>query len=170
MSLTISIILAVIAIIIIAGLAFYALKLRREVKVREARREQELIQARANCLESLEAIARAMQAGQVDMVEGGLRCKVLIEILDTRLAEDDVLSVFGVLHGRVSHLHTHSARKELSPRERLAEDKERIAVEEALAESLQLAASRVLSNMEFWHQHYLGRKRPASPADLGQAV
>ena len=83
MSLTISIILAVIAIIIIAGLAFYALKLRREVKVREARREQELIQARANCLESLEAIARAMQAGQVDMVEGGLRCKVLIEILDT---------------------------------------------------------------------------------------
>lgn len=170
MSPTISIILAIIALIIIAGLGYYALKLRREVKVREARREEEFKQARANCLESLEAIARAMQAGQVDLVEGGLRCKVLVEILDTSLAEDEVIGVFGTLHGRVSHLHTHSARQALSPRERMTEDRERAAVEEELAERLQQAADRVLENMDHWHQHYLGRKRPMAQTDLGSAV
>ncbi|MHC9037884.1 DUF2489 domain-containing protein, partial [Cobetia marina] len=71
MSLSTSIILIVIALIIIAGLTAYALKLRREVRKREALRAEELTRARANCLESLEAIARAMQAGQVDLVEGG---------------------------------------------------------------------------------------------------
>lgn len=170
MSLISSIILIVTALIIIVSLAVYALKLRRKVKEREALREEELTRARANCLESLETIARAMQAGQVDLVEGGLRCKVLVEILDTTLAEDEVLSAFGILHGRVAHLHTHSARKALSPRERLAEDRERIAVEEALTEALQQAADRVLENMDVWHQHYLGRKRPVVPADLGRAV
>ncbi|WP_176504112.1 DUF2489 domain-containing protein [Cobetia sp. 5-11-6-3] len=170
MSLSTSIILIVIALIIIAGLTAYALKLRREVREREALRAEELTRARANCLESLEAIARAMQAGQVDLVEGGLRCKVLIEILDTSLAEDDVLGAFGTLHGRVSHLHTHSARKALSPRERLAEDKERIAVEEEMAKPLQQAAQCVLESMPVWYREYLGRERPVAPTDLGQAL
>nr|WP_298415297.1 DUF2489 domain-containing protein [uncultured Halomonas sp.] len=139
-----------IAVIVIVALAGYALKLLREVKRRQAFREDEIRRANDNCLESLEMIAQAMLADQVDLVEGSLRCKVLLEIIDPALLERASFTPFAKVYQRTAHLHTHSARSALTPRERFKEDRERIAVEQALHDDIHEAASAVLDFKQQW--------------------
>ncbi|MGC3872376.1 DUF2489 domain-containing protein [Halomonas sp. GXIMD04776] len=139
-----------IAIIVIIGLAGYALTLWREVKRRRTFREEEVRRANDNCLESLDVIARAMLAEQVDLIEGSLRCKVLLEIIDPALLERPTFKPFDDVHQRTAHLHTHSARRELTPRERFKEDRERIGVEEALHDDIQAAAAAVIDFKQQW--------------------
>ncbi|WP_048306616.1 DUF2489 domain-containing protein [Halomonas sp. PR-M31] len=139
-----------IAVIVVVALAGYALKLLREVKRRQAFREDEIRRANNNCLESLEMIAQAMLADQVDLIEGSLRCKVLLEIIDPALLERRVFSPFGEVYQRTAHLHTHSARRALTPRERFKEDRERITVEQSLQDDIRTAASAVLDFKRQW--------------------
>nr|WP_298372441.1 DUF2489 domain-containing protein [uncultured Halomonas sp.] len=139
-----------VAVIVVVALAGYALKLLREVKRRQAFREDEIRRANNNCLESLEMIAQAMLADQVDLIEGSLRCKVLLEIIDPALLERRAFSPFGEVYQRTAHLHTHSARRALTPRERFKEDRERITVEQSLQDDIRTAASAVLDFKRQW--------------------
>lgn len=139
-----------IALVILAGLGAYAWSLWQEVRRREAFKRDEIRRANENCLESLDAIAKAMLQGQVDLTEGSLRCKVLLEIIDPALMERPRFQVFGVMHTRTAHLHTHSARKALSPRERMKEDRERLAIEEEHRSDLLDAAKAVLEFKSGW--------------------
>lgn len=142
--------LLLVALILIAGLAGYAYSLWREVGRRKRFREEEVQRANRNCLESLDGLARAMLAEQVDLTEGSLRCKVLLEIIDPRLIERNAFQVFAEVHRRTSHLHTHSARAALTPRERLGEDRERLAVEADLRQEVLAAAQAVLDFKQRW--------------------
>lgn len=138
------------ALVIIAGLGGYAWSLWREVRRREAFRRDEIRRANDNCLESLDAIAKAMLQEQVDLTEGALRCKVLLEIIDPALLERDQFKVFGIVQARTAHLHTHSARNSLSPRQRLKEDRERITIEDEHRQEVLDAAKAVLSFKKGW--------------------
>lgn len=139
-----------IAFIVLAGLGSYAFTLWREVKRREVFRRDEVRRANDNCLESLGLIANAMLCEQIDLTEGSLRCKVLLEIIDPRLIEHSSFQVFAEVHQRTIHLHTHSARQALTPRERLQEDRVRLAVEKELHGSLLEAARAVLDFKLRW--------------------
>ena len=75
-------IVAGLAVVILAGLGAYALTLWKEVRRREAFKREEVERANQQCLSSLDAIARSMISRQVDLVEGSMRCKVLLEIID----------------------------------------------------------------------------------------
>lgn len=138
------------AVIVVVGLAGYAMTLWREVKRREAFRRDEIRRANDNCLESLGLIAHAMLNDQVDPTEGSLRCKVLLEIIDPRLLDRGDFCVFGEVHQRTVHLHTHAARQALTPRERLKEDRQRLAVEDELRERVMDAARAVLDFKQRW--------------------
>lgn len=138
------------AAIVVVGLGSYALTLWREVKRREAFRRDEIRRANDNCLESLGMIASAMLVEQVDLIEGSLRCKVLLEIIDPGLLDRPEFRVFGEVHQRTGHLHTHSARQALTPRERLQEDRQRLAVEDELQGSVREAAGAVLDFKQRW--------------------
>lgn len=138
------------AVIVVVGLGSYALSLWREVKRREAFRRDEIRRANDNCLESLGMIASAMLVEQVDLIEGSLRCKVLLEIIDPGLLDRPEFRVFGEVHQRTGHLHTHSARQALTPRERLQEDRQRLAVEDELQGSVREAAGAVLDFKQRW--------------------
>lgn len=138
------------AAIVVVGLGSYALTLWREVKRREAFRRDEIRRANDNCLESLGMIASAMLVEQVDLVEGSLRCKVLLEIIDPGLLDRPEFRVFGEVHQRTGHLHTHSARQALTPRERLQEDRQRLAVEDELQGNVREAAGAVLDFKQRW--------------------
>lgn len=139
-----------LGILIIAGLAIYAWRLWREVKRREAFKREEGERANEQCLSSLGVIARAMLDDQVDLTEGSLRCKVLLEIIDPALLERDAFRAFGEVHARTTHLHTHSARQALSPAERRDEDRQRLAVESELEDALRDAARAVLDFRSRW--------------------
>lgn len=142
--------LVVLAVLVVAGLVGYAWRLWREVQRREAAQREEIARAHRNCLESLEAIATAMQGDQVDLVEGALRCKVMLDIIDPALLEREDFKVFAEVYQRTEHLHTHSARQDLSAKQRFAEDRERIALQEERYTELHEAARQVLVFKREW--------------------
>jgi hypothetical protein len=150
MTTTTALILLALGLAIIAGLGAYAFTLWQEVRRRAVYREEELRRAHENCLESLERVAAALLQEQVDVTEGAWRCKVLLEILDPRLAERPDFQAFGEVHARTQHLHTHSARKALMPRERMREDRERLTVEAELRQPVLKAAAAVLEFRRGW--------------------
>lgn len=150
MNSTTALMLAGLALVIIAGLGAYAFTLWREVRRRQASQQDELRRAHEKCLENLDLVASALLQEQVDITEGAWRCKVLLEILDSRLMERDSFRPFGEVHERTRHLHTHQARHDLSSKERFKEDKERFAVEEEYRESILEAARAALQFKRDW--------------------
>lgn len=137
-------------VVIVGGLGIYALSLWREVKRRDLLRHEEVRRANDNCLESLDVIARAMLADQMDLTEGSLRCKVLLEIIDPQLLERPALHVFTEVHRRTAHLHTHSSRQALTPYQRLQEDRQRLAVEDELRTGVLDGALAVIEFKQRW--------------------
>ncbi|HAZ98196.1 DUF2489 domain-containing protein [Halomonas sp. CnH100-B] len=144
MSSTVALLLLVVAVLIIIGLGGYAYKLRNEVKRREAFRLDEERRAQQNSLENLDYVVSALVQEQVDITEGSWRCKVLLEIIDPSLAERPEFQAFADVYHRTRHLKTHSARKQLTPRERMQEDKERLAVEDEMRPAVLAAAAAVI--------------------------
>ncbi len=144
MSSTVALLLFVVAVLIIAGLVVYAHKLRTEVKRREAFRLEEERRAQQNSLENLDYVVSALVQEQVDITEGSWRCKVLLEIVDPSLSERPEFQAFADVYSRTRHLKTHSARKQLTPRERMQEDKERLAVEDEMRPAVLAAAAEVI--------------------------
>ncbi|MFP3342828.1 DUF2489 domain-containing protein [Vreelandella aquamarina] len=144
MSSTVALLLLAVGIAIIAGLVAYAFSLRREVKRRDDFRLDEERRAQQNSLENLDYVVSALVQEQVDITEGSWRCKVLLEIVDPSLTERPEFEAFAEVYNRTRHLKTHSARKQLTPRERMQEDKERIAVEEEMRPAVLAAASAVI--------------------------
>lgn len=139
-----ALVLLLIGIAIVVGLGVYAFTLRKEVKRREAFRVEEDQRAQQNSLENLDHVASALVQEQVDITEGSWRCKVLLEIVDPGLTERHEFKAFAEVYNRTRHLKTHSARKQLTPRERMKEDKERIDVENEMRSSVLEAAQAVL--------------------------
>ena len=144
MNSTVALISLVVAIAIIVGLSIYAIKLRKEVKRREAFRIDEDRRAHQNCLENLDYVTSALMQEQVDITEGSWRCKVLLEIIDPSLSERAEFQAFAQVYERTRHLKTHSARAALTPRERMAEDKQRLAVENEMRPAVLAAAEAVI--------------------------
>lgn len=144
MSSTGAIFLLVAAIAVVVGLCIYAWSLRKEVSRREAFRRDEDKRAKQNSLDNLDYVASALVQEQVDITEGAWRCKVLLEIIDPSLTERAQFQAFAEHYRRTRHLKTHSARQQLSPRERMQEDKERLAVEDEMRKEVLDAAKAVL--------------------------
>ncbi|AQU82526.1 MAG: DUF2489 domain-containing protein [Halomonas sp.] len=144
MNSTTALVLLVIGVVIIVGLCAYALNLRKEVRRREAFRVDEDRRAHQNSLENLDYVASALVQEQVDITEGSWRCKVLLEIIDPSLTERPEFQAFAEVHQRTKHLKTHSARQQLTPRERIQEDKERLVVEDEMRSAVLAAAAEVI--------------------------
>lgn len=144
MNSTVALVLLAVAIVVIVGLCFYAWSLRKEVGRREAYRRDEDARAQQNSLENLDYVASALVQEQVDITEGAWRCKVLLEIIDPSLTEKTEFKAFAEHYSRTQHLNTHSARQQLSARERMREDKERLIAENEMREDVLEAARAVL--------------------------
>lgn len=137
-------ILLAAGVIIILLLAAYAARLRREVRRRDAFRKEEDTRAITNSLENLDYVSAALVQEQVNITEGAWRCKVLLEIIEPTLVEREEFRAFSDVYSRTRHLKTHSARRDLSPRERMGEDKERLQVEEEMHQPVIDAAKAVM--------------------------
>lgn len=144
MSFTAALAFLIVGIIIILALSVYAFSLRKEVKRRDAFLLDEELRAKQNSLENLDYIVNALVQEQVDITEGAWRCKVLLEIIDPSLVERPQFQAFADVYNRTRHLKTHSARKQLSPRDRMQEDRERLAVEDEMRPAVLAAAEAVI--------------------------
>lgn len=136
-------ILLTFAFLIVAGLAFKAFRMTREVGRRRKAQRLEMLANESRCLDSLQVIGRALLADQMDVVEGCLRARVMIGHVDPALFEDPELSVIVRVSDETAHLHTHQARAALSPRARLDEDRCRIRVADEHHPAVMVAARRM---------------------------
>ncbi|XKH58827.1 DUF2489 domain-containing protein [Halomonas sediminis] len=143
MNTTVMLILLGLGLVIVIGLAAYAFTLRREVMRRDRYRQEEERRAQENSLENLDWVISALLQEQVEITEGAWRCKVLLEIIDPNLAEQERFRAFAEMYNRTHHLKTHSARKQLTPRERMQEDKQRLEIENEMRPRVLAAAAAV---------------------------
>lgn len=144
MSNTLALILFVAALLVTAGLAWYALHLWREVGKRKAFRHDEDRRARQNSLENLELVASALLQEQVGVTEAAWRCRTLFDIIQPGLVDEPEFEAFAIVHSRTQHLHSHSARMELTPAQRREEDQERLKVEDEMREGMRASAKAAL--------------------------
>ncbi|MCM5703404.1 DUF2489 domain-containing protein [Larsenimonas salina] len=126
LSSTVLILALIIGVGVVLGLALYAKKLWGEVGRRQKQAQAEHDRAKQQCLANLDVLSQAVIADQVDLIEGVLRCCVILDIYDAGLFERPALKPLLNIREKAQRFHTHDARQELTPRERMKEDKERL--------------------------------------------
>mgnify|MGYP000403185658 CR=1 FL=1 len=93
--------------------------------------------------ESLEIMARALLDQQVEVSEGSIRIKVLIDHFDATLHEQIPFSVFNEVYILLEHMPTHQARKQTDKKFLHKLDQQRFTIEKKLRPQV-LAASKAL--------------------------
>lgn len=126
--------LAIVGLVIIVALAFYAGRVLGQLKQQNQRRDNALAKRNENLHESIVTIAKAMEQGQCPLSEGALR---LVVLLDLRV--ESVQAQYGqrypALHDmyeRIKHMPTHEARKQYPKQEIRQMDREREGYEKEL--------------------------------------
>ena len=143
-----------IAVVIIAVLAGYAVKLSRQVKVVEVERQQRLNEIEEKAEEVMDEVAGGIRVlaqgflnGDVTATEAALR---IVGILDQLQLSDGAKllhpSVFE-LADRTRHIPIYEEYQKLTPKERFKFDKERFKAEQELEEPLNFSM-KVLAKYE----------------------
>jgi hypothetical protein len=132
--------LLIAALAIIAGLAGYALWLWRQVWQRQRQQQALNHQRRERLGEDLHILAGSLLDGQLPMIEGAIRIKVLIDNYDTQLSQDTHSAVFHTLYEATIDVPTHAAWQALSATERSHYRSRFAALEREHGEALRAAA------------------------------
>ncbi|MFY8351508.1 DUF2489 domain-containing protein [Pseudoalteromonas sp. SSM20] len=142
----------IVAVAIVAGLAFYAGKLLFQLKVQKEQQQAQLEKLKAKALErnakiadSINLIARAMKEKQCEYSEGCLRIWVLMsqyqfaEKVDPETEYEHVFKMYEV----VKEMPTHDARKKYSKKEIFQMDSKRWRAEQELEEGILAEAAKL---------------------------
>ncbi|MGX5220391.1 DUF2489 domain-containing protein [Pseudomonas segetis] len=118
-----SLVLICVAAVVVMALGFYALSLWRKVwsiqrQQRSATREQ---QQRLG--EDLKILANSLLEGQLPLIEGAIRIKVLLDNFDIGLSQDSHCQVFHQLYEATAHVPTHADWKALDKTSRRQHEK-----------------------------------------------
>ncbi|MFC0268468.1 DUF2489 domain-containing protein [Kushneria aurantia] len=135
-----ALILLVVGIVIVAALTGVAWRQYRELRRRHDASRHEVLKRQQHCIDSLEVIGRAMLAEQMDLVEGCLRSRVIVDHLNPELLREEPFEVIARVSEEADHLHTHQARARLSPAQRMREDGERIELADRYRDRIMRAA------------------------------
>ena len=132
------------ALAIIAALVAYALWLWRQVWRRQRQQAQLARQQHERLGADLRILASSLLDGQLPMIEGAIRIKVLIDNYDSRLSQSDHSAVFHTLYTATQDVPTHAAWKALSNEEREHYRSRFSALEREHGEALRSAAKWLL--------------------------
>ena len=110
--------LLIIALLLIAALAGYALSLWRRVWHRERQIAEVQAQQHAALASDLRVLAGSLLDEQVPLIEGAIRIKVLLDNYDSELGQDPRCQVFQQLFEATEQVPTHNAWKALDRAER----------------------------------------------------
>lgn len=135
--------LIAVAVIIVVALAFYALKLVKQLKLQttqqkqaELDRQQSLNKHDKKILDSVIIIVRAMKEEQCDISEGCWRLSVLLDSLKTSENHSSQFPAIFELYEAIKHMPILEARKKLEKRERMKLDLERVKTEARLSDAV----------------------------------
>lgn len=127
MSQTLLILSFAFAVLIIAGLGFYAGKLLWQLKQQNKRQALARQKRIDSITESIQVIAKAMEQQQCDLSEGCIRiCNLLPAIPSENLPDYSKLyPAIYELYGKVADMPTHKEREQLAKKERMKQDLQR---------------------------------------------
>ncbi len=140
----ITLLLVLIALIIVAGLGWYALTLWRQVWQRQAKVRENEQQRNQRLAEDITFLANSLVTEQVPVIEGSIRIKVLLDNYSGALNSQHDCEIFTLIYDSTAHIPTHQAWKDLSPSERKLHEKHMQKLEEEHGERV-TAAARQLS-------------------------
>lgn len=110
--------LAIAGLVAIAALAFYAWVLWRRVWRQRQMLERAQQERDQRLTEDIRFLAQSLQTGQVPVIEGSIRIKVLLDNYGRALPDHVDTQVFTVLFDATSDIPTHQGWKALSKPER----------------------------------------------------
>ncbi|MFZ7235065.1 DUF2489 domain-containing protein [Avibacterium avium] len=137
--------LIALGLLIIVGMAAYAVKLLRALKNQKQALENARLARVKRLKESIEIIARAMQNGDCNLSEGVIRLKMLLDPLGLKITTYPALAE---LYDVVKEMPTHQARKELKKNERMRLDLTRESAEADLESKILLELNQLLLDIE----------------------
>jgi Protein of unknown function (DUF2489) len=130
----------VAAIALLAGFILRQLRVLQASKRRQEKTEAFQKERRASMVESLQVLAMAVEAEQMEYSEACLRIKGLLDHVSPELLQQQPYRVFQEIHDQIQHMPTHEARQNTETRFVEKMDRERMAIEEANAGRIREAA------------------------------
>jgi len=154
------------AVIIIAVLAWYAIKLSIQVK-RQTEKQQKIEQEKEQALkvhdkkviDSIVIIVRAMKEKQCDFAEGCWRLCVLLDSLKLSEGLSTHFPAIFALYNAIKHMPILEQRKKLAKQDRMKLDFERMKIEAELTNDIE-------KDLEQLHQYALERISMLIPKPL----
>lgn len=132
-------------VIIIAALAFYAVKLLSQLKaqtakIKQAEQDKKIALAKhdSKILSSVVIIAHAMKEEQCDIAEGCWRLSVLLDSLKLSTGLSTEFPAVFELYNKIKHMPILDARKKLAKNERMKLDFERMKAESDLSAQIKI--------------------------------
>ena len=145
-------IIITLAVVIIAGLAYYAGTLIWQVKQQKKTATAEKTKRLSYITDSIFHIAKAMQAEQCEPSEGVLRIWVLLEHYNNDQPEpkdyQEVYPGYWSLYSEIKDMPTHDARKKFNKKEILKLDLERMEAEQKYAEQIVVDTNHLLTEFD----------------------
>ncbi|MAD53636.1 MULTISPECIES: DUF2489 domain-containing protein [unclassified Idiomarina] len=143
---TLAIVLYILGVVVIVGLAVYAMTLLKRLRYQNQLRQQ-AVQKRVDRIdESIITIAKGMQQDQCPLSEGCLRIVVLLDHRPES-TEYDYSKDYPAMHDmyeRIKHMPTHENRKKF-PKQKIKElDKEREGYEAELKDVILADVDKLL--------------------------
>jgi hypothetical protein len=129
-----NIVFLLVALSVVAGLAFYAGSLLFKLRTQQQLRKQKTQKRIDNISESIQTIAKALEQQQCNLSEGCIRLFHLLEALPVNNKPDFSQQFTGLysLYTQVKDLPTHEARKVQSKKETKQQDLQREELEAQL--------------------------------------
>lgn len=136
----------VIGLLASAALLSLILKKWRYIKAAEEIRhtqDKTKREKREHAIESIRIIALCMIEEQVELSEGCIRIKVLLDHISPELHEQEPFTVFSTMYGATEHMPTHGARKRANKALIRQLDSERFELEKNYKDAIIEAAKAI---------------------------
>jgi len=137
--------------IVILGLCWYIWATSRELKVHRADQDQLLSDKKKQdkyLIDSLKVLATTILDDQVELSEGCIRIKVLLDHLDSNLHEHKSFKIFEEMYLATEHMPTHDARKNTDKHFTDKLDQQRFALEQKHREAIKSAAKALMEYLK----------------------
>ncbi len=149
-----------IGLVLIVGLAAIIWVTWRDLKKlkaaqakHQAEQQQELDKHRRYLVESMQVIAKTMLDDQLELSEGCIRIKVLLDNYDADLHRLDKFRVFNLMYQGLSHMPTHEARKQTDSKLIRKLDAERFKLEREHRDAIRHSAQQLLAHFDGANLH-----------------
>ncbi|TWC28273.1 uncharacterized protein DUF2489 [Pseudomonas sp. SJZ079] len=120
---TLNLVLLVTGVALLTALALYALYLWRRVWAQQRSQEQATNERRERLAGDLQILAGSLLDGQLPLIEGAIRIKVLLDNYDSALSQDTRCQVFHQLFEATAQVPTHGDWKALDKATRRQHEK-----------------------------------------------